>query len=262
MNFGVRPPPSPTISSRTAWAIRCAAIAQKVTMTTILPPDHIPVMPAGRRMRVCVEYGPSIRALLWLNVAKDGSLYTGYSTRGIGPSKELIPKQLPDGAFEFEWEGERRLLTSMRDKISFHASGIILSDIGRSVGVNLRLLSQRTLLCSYLPKHPDDWRVVRGTASGDIVITQLLSDDCPMVIELFYQPAGSLPILASRLDEGFFVLPIGYESGKNHKRVLLHLVFRRQPQAVNWSRTWIMTWPSVRNRKEPSCREEWMEPGS
>lgn len=83
-----------------------------------------------------------------------------------------------------------------------------------------------------------------------------------MAIELFYQPAGSLPILASQLDKGCFVMPIGYEGVEKHARVLLHLVFRRQPQAVTWSRTWIMTWPSVRNRKESALREEWIEPGS
>jgi hypothetical protein len=227
-----------------------------------LPDHHIPVLRAGRRLRVCVDYKGKTRVLLWLMVGTDGSLYTGVGARLPADPRKFIPTLLAGGGVSFSWDAfEPYHPLDNRAKISFHASGVILSPMGRSIGVNLRLLSERTYLCSYLPNHPDNWRVVVNGKRGDVVLQDLLGDDCPLAIELHYQPAGKLPVLDSDPESGSFVLPIGYTEVEGHECVLLHLVFRRQTNADRWPPRWVVAYPSLKGKGEPPVVEQWFEPG-
>src|SRR5690242_21790190 len=152
-----------------------------------LPDSQVAACAAGTRIRICVEYGSTIRSLLWFVVRKDGSLYTDVVADAPRIEHTFTPTYLPDGRCTFTWENAEPIdAAKWRPKISFHASGIIVSSIGRDVGVNLRLLTMRTLLCAYLPAHPDRWRPVEHTKRGGIIIHDLLQDDCPLSIELYY----------------------------------------------------------------------------
>jgi hypothetical protein len=149
-----------------------------------------------------------------------------------------------------------------RDKVSFHASGVILSSGGRRIGANLRLLTHRSYLCSYFPKHPDHWPEVRRVRNRDMIVRHLIQDECPLTVELFYQPAGGLPILSSHLAKGIFVAPVEFTGIEGHGRVLLHLAFARQPAAINWAPRWVIGYPSISEVIVPGKFEQWFEPGS
>lgn len=227
-----------------------------------LPPGNVLVMPARKTVRVCVVYADTIRALLWLNVGKDGSVYTGWSAQDPEPPSVLLPEVLPGGGMRYTWERVALLDPSERRvKTSFHASGVILSTGGRTVGVNLRLLKHRSFLCNYIPKHPDHWPVVEPTRKHDVVVRDLLHDECPISIDLYYQPAGALPVLASDLEKGAFVLPIKFAEDAGHQGVLLHLVFWRQPQMVRWAPRRVIGWPHL-GRDTPVQNGSWFEPSS
>lgn len=216
-------------------------------MTTAgeLPQGNVAVLSAGRTIRICAEYRGKVRALLWLKIGRDGSLYTSFSARRTQPSFRLIPETLTDGSSKFTWDRLELVEHDLkREKVSFHASGMIYARTGGSVGVSLRLLTQRTFLCTYFPRHPGFWPLVSAPKNRDLVIHELLQDECPITVELYYQPAGELPLIPTDLNLGRFVLPVGYVDVQGHERVLLHLVFRRKPEARTWPPSWIIAWRS------------------
>jgi hypothetical protein len=226
-----------------------------------LPPGNVVVLSAGRDLRVCADYQGQVRALLWLNIGRDGSLYTSYCARRTQPGFRLIPEVLADGSSRFTWDRkEVAELDPEREKVSFHASGLIYARIGWSVGINLRLLTQRTHLCTYFPRHPSYWPVVKAPRQRDLVVRELLQDECPITVELYYQPAGELPVMPTDLTSGRFVLPVGYLDVEGHGRVLLHLVFCRQPGASSWPPSWVIAWPKLGARAAPLEAERWFEP--
>lgn len=225
-----------------------------------LPPGNVLVMPIGKTVRVCVGYANTVRALFWLSAARDGSVYTGWSAKDPEPPSILLPERLSDGGTRYNWEHVVALDPSERRvKTSFHGSGVILSTRGRNVGVNLGLLKHRSLLCNYIPKHPDHWPAVEPIRKHDVVVHDLCRDECPITIDLYYQPAGSLPVLASDLEKGAFVLTIEFTEGGGRQGVLLHLVFWRQPQMVKWAPRWVIAWPHL-GREAPVQHESWFEP--
>ena len=237
-------------------------IQPRIQWTSILPADRIGVNPAGKTVRVCSEYRGETRALLWINLAKDGSFYTGWCAKDKEPPSILVPERLPDGGERFGWNRSEPIDCShRRPKTSFHASGVILSSGGRHIGVNLRLLNHRSLLCVYFPKHPENWPVVAAPRRRDLLVHNLIQDECPLFVDLYYQPAGDLPILSSQLDRGVFVAPVGFTGVLGHDRVLLSLVISRRPSAVRWAPNWIIGYPVLSAATAPVEREQWVEPG-
>jgi hypothetical protein len=226
-----------------------------------LPLDHVIVARAGRTFRLCIEFAAVMRALLWIKLSKDGSLYTAFCQKNSTDPLRLVPAVMQDGSVEFRWDRSESIAhLPPREKMSFHASGVILSRLGRSVSVNLRLLTERTLICTYLPRHPDMWEPVQVPKTRDISVRELIADECPLTIELYYQPAGTLPLIATDLPTGRFVIPIGYSGVDVHERVLLLFVIRRQPDFGEWQPQSFLTWPSVAGRAVPADRDEWVEP--
>jgi hypothetical protein len=230
---------------------------------TTLPPDNVLVMPAGKALRVCVDYHGRCLAVLWLTIGKkDGSVYTSFCAPPGTQPRQLIPHEAEDGVVQFAWDDTELIADpEERQKVSFHASGVIRSPLGRQIGVNLRLLTQRTLLCTYFMPHPDRWPTVATLRARDALLRQLLDDECPLYGHLFYQPAGHLPVLASNLEAGSFVVPIGFTGVAGHDRVLLHLCFQRAPRG-SWPPRWVIGYPTLGGRREPSSREQWIEPDS
>lgn len=197
-----------------------------------------------------------------MNVARDGSLYTGWCLKDHEPPHRLIPEQLPDGSVRFEWDRAEPIdASARREKTSFHASGVTLSSGGRSIGVNLKLLTHRTYLCTYFPRHPQHWPIVATVRRRDMLIRDLIGDDCPLMVQLYYQPAGTLPMLGSHLENGIFVAPVGFDGIEQHGRVLLQLAFIRQPSAVKWAPRCVIAYPSVSEATAPLDAERWFEPG-
>lgn len=225
-------------------------------------PPHSVITPRGNeRLLVYAEYQGSVRKLLWLRVSKDGSLYTEFCAPRTQPRVRFPAERLPDGAQRFSWESAAVVESAPNhEHMSFHASGQINSPFKTSFSVNLCLLTQRTLLCVFLPRHPDFWPLAESDDAPAAVIRDLFGDECPLILELYYQPAGELPIMPSALEKGVFTLPIGYEGVAGHARVLLHLVFRRQPGAA-WAPYWTIAWPTIAGRKKGPDTEFWIEPG-
>lgn len=228
----------------------------------LLPNDHVIVRRAGQRLRVCVEYMSTTRVLLWLALGKDGSLYTSMSDGTPVDQRTLVPKNQPDGSTAFSWDDSRTIdASTFRPKITFHASGVIVSPLGRAIGVNLRLLTERSLLCAYLPKHPMHWRTTNNSKRGDIVIRHVLAHERPLSIELYYENGGKLPGLESNPPREVFVVPVGFTQVRGDERVLLHLVFRHHLNTSAWPPHSTLVWPALRDRTAPSEVEQWVEPG-
>lgn len=225
----------------------------------IVPDGAVIALVAGEHFRFCVEYETQIRALLWLSIRRDGSLYTGFGNASRESIKRFIGQRREDGTTSFSWGEYEFVAGPERPKMSFHSSGVILGSHGRSVGVNLRLLTQRTLLCTYLPSHPTEWRVVPTPRRHDAVASKLIMDECPVSVDLYYQPARHTR-LVSNLEKGMFVLHLQYGGLDLNDDVLLHLVVARQPSAGVWRPISIITWPSIEGRQTPSKVEEWIEP--
>lgn len=233
----------------------------------LLPDDQVIVRRAGQRLRVCIEYMSTTRVLLWLELGHDGSLYTNWSEANPLDQRTFVPRNQPNGSTAIAWDDSHPIDASMfRPKITFHASGVILSPLGRSIGVNLRLLTERSLICVYLPKHPRHWRKIEQARRRDIVIRNLLADEFPFSIELYYEPAGRLPALESNPKRGVFVVPVGFtqvrftEVRKN-ERVLMHLLFHHRLNTSAWPPHSTIAWPVLRDRTAPSELEQWVEPG-
>lgn len=219
------------------------------------------VFQADDALRICAQYQDGVRRLLWLRVSKDGSLYTGFYAPRTQPMVNFPAEVLPDGSHRFNWDTAQAVETlPNHEYTSFHASGLVKSPSERSFSVNLRLLTHRTWLCVYLPRHPDFWPVAESDSKPGLVIHSLLDDECPLSLRLHYQPAGELPIIASDLGQGVFAVPIGYEGVDGHGRVLLHMVFCRHPDA-RWAPYWTIAWPTVAGSKERIDNELWIDPG-
>lgn len=228
---------------------------------TELPPGNVAVLRSGQTARICIEYGGRARSLLWIATGKDGSLYTNYCLDGPAVGSRLIPEVSPDGGVRFSWTNGEPLSDPTRPKISFHASGIIYSPSGKSIGVRLRQLTQRSLVCAFLPRHPSQWRELQTHRSRDIVLRNLIQDECPLAVELYYQPAGARSSIAANLQVGRFVVPIGFTDVEAHNRVLVHLVFRRLASARLWPTKSVIAWPHIGSHLEPVGGEYWFEPG-
>lgn len=227
--------------------------------TSDLPADRVPVLQAGDLLHICAQYQTSIRKLLWLRVSKDGSLYTRFCAPRTQPMVNFPAEVLPDGSHRFAWDTPEAVeALPNHEHTSFHASGIINSPSERSFSVNLRLLTHRTWLGLYFPRHPSYWPIVESDGEPALVIQNLLDDECPLSLRLYYQPAGELPIIPSDLGKGVFVVPIGYEGVDGHGRVLLHMVFSRQPGA-RWAPYWTIAWPTVAGSKGRLDNEFWIE---
>jgi hypothetical protein len=68
-------------------------------------------------------------------------------------------------------------------------------------------------------------------------------------------------MLGSNLESGIFVAPVGFDGVEGHGRVLLQLVFIRQPNAVKWPPQWVIAHPGVPDATRPTDSEHWFEPG-
>lgn len=104
------------------------------------------------RIRILIEFNNEYKAIFWIKVAKDGSIYLGprlVDSKRIlkGKSKEI------DGKVSVNFEDGQEvedIEQHGKGKFSFHASGIINSIDERSYTESLRGIKEQRYLCSIL----------------------------------------------------------------------------------------------------------------
>ena len=230
-----------------------------------MPPDSIAVVEAGRTVRICAQYRDTIRGLVWICVQRDCSVYTFLYSDTNSWSRPLAALPNPDGgvSFEFAKPAEDGVPVPTRSaKVSFHASGVINAPSGRTFGIDLRHLHDRTLLCQYLFQHPSRLPLIRHPRPRDLVIRRLFQDECPVAATLFFQPAGAAPILDSDLEKGRFVLPLGYVGVEPHERAVLTFVFSRHTESTVWPSMSAVAWPRLRAEQWHKRKDHVIEPGA
>ncbi len=113
--------------------------------------------PPGARVRLAFGSVPSeMRAVMWVQVSKDGSIYLGprnpqYSYMKMGT------KRMEGGELTVKYDEGEPILDQRalkEKKMSFHASGTIHAGGQRSFRKTFRGIDERELLCHILPRTP------------------------------------------------------------------------------------------------------------
>lgn len=156
----------------------------------------------GDHLRILIEYAGTWRPILWIELAKDGSVY-------LGPRKIEVT-ELRHGAYGLNGEQIRVLYSDgteitepearKKAKLSFHASGIINTPMGRTTRTPLRLLKGQELLCVALFQHPSQFDAVSQNTvhKRDICLRYPVDEQSPFWACLFVAPRERVfPVMQS-----------------------------------------------------------------
>lgn len=154
----------------------------------------------GDRIRILVEYKGVWKALFWIKVAKDGSIYLG--PRITAPKTIKKGKSIPDsnGFISISYsEGDEVDFINQPNipKASFHASGIINSLCGRSARSSLRNTQRQEQLCAVFFQHPDrfDEISLEKLKKRDICLRYPIEDDYPLFMNIFVASKSKLELV-------------------------------------------------------------------
>lgn len=165
--------------------------AQDGTIAALILPD-----PGRRTLRFLFAYLGELRAIAWMAVGADGSLYLNH--RLSGSNKVISGQGIADGQGGFTdlrlEEGEVPVGIA-KPKLSYHASGIVTRADERSHSVSIREVTESTLLRQDRYAHPSRFDVVRSPLRAtDIVVPDgagqpfTLQDDRPLGSRVFVAP--------------------------------------------------------------------------
>jgi hypothetical protein len=154
----------------------------------------------GDRIRILIEYKGTWRALFWVKVASDGSVYLGPRIKKPKTIKKgrsianngTISVNYSDGV-EVEIDKQPN-----KAKFSFHASGIINNLINeRSIRSSLRDIQEQEHLCTILFYHPDKFEEIsiEKIKKRDICLRYPIEDDYPIMMNVFIAPTQKLQLV-------------------------------------------------------------------
>ena len=144
----------------------------------------------GDRIRLLISYAGSWRALLWLKVGKDGSIYLAPRIENVTQVKRG-GKEPEDGIVTIQYdEGEivDDIETLKNPKLSFHASGLIRAGSERLKGTSLRDLKEQILLCEILFEHPSKREPIDKIGDRDICMEYPVDEQMPLLGGLLVAP--------------------------------------------------------------------------
>lgn len=205
---------------------KLARVTHMFTLVTV--PDHrfVAVIlpdPARRKLRFLFEYNGQLRAMCWMMIGSDGSIYLNPRTGNRGPLTHGVGIADGSGGFsEVVWDQPDSPDEPNR-KVSYHASGRIKGGARMSPALSLRDITQSTLIRQDEYAHPSRFAIIEPDKmrSTDIIVPGLkgspyqLDDEHPLTSRVFAAPlrAGNahVPIINddpnARADQTAIVIP-------------------------------------------------------
>ena len=148
----------------------------------------------GDRVRLLIKYAGSWRALLWIKVGSDGSIYAAPRITGVASVKKGT-KELHGGEATIKYgEGDPVLdpETLRNPKVSFHASGLIRAGGDRLKGPSLKELTGQRMLCQFLLEHPRVREPIDKVRRRDICLDYPVQENRPLFCGLIVSSLESL----------------------------------------------------------------------
>ena len=160
-------------------------------LATLILPD-----PERRELRFLFRYGNDHRAMAWMQIGADGSLYLNPRRKAGGPAYHA--EGIADGKggmSDLMWV-EIEAAEIQNPKVSHHASGLVKAGTSRSVSVNVRDVHEPTLFRMQDYTHPSRFDVIPGDQmrETDIVVPWYtgqpyeLFDDRPLTSRVWVAP--------------------------------------------------------------------------
>lgn len=152
--------------------------------------------PARRTLRLLFRYKDDFRAMCWLQIGSDGSLYLKGRRKPAGPA--IHAEGVADGRggmSDLRW-AEIETTTGQNPKISHHASGIVTTGSTRSKSVSPRDVTASTLFRVMDYTHPSRFDVIepKKFRETDIIVPWFdgepyeLFDDQPLTSRVWVAP--------------------------------------------------------------------------
>lgn len=160
-------------------------------LATLLLPD-----PERRVLRFLFRYGSDFRAMAWMQIGPDGSLYLNPRRKAGGPAYHA--EGVADGKggmADLLWV-EIESADVQDPKVSHHASGLVKAGSSRSMSVNVREVAQSTLFRVHDYSHPSRFDAIprNQMRETDIVVPWYtgepyeLNDDKPLTSRVWVAP--------------------------------------------------------------------------
>jgi len=201
--------------------------------------------PAGARIRIAFGTSPdTMRAILWAQVSKDGSLYLGPRNPKLDIVQMGRKEILPEGTFFKYGEGEK--VTDKRflkeKKLSFHASGAVHAGGKRSFIQSFRDIKERTLICHILPESPDKIPFLEKIKKYDICTNYPIDDSRPLSCNVYVSPISKGLPPVEILDAQFqFSVLLKYENLTDVGDFIVQFLFFHSKQAP-WPPATYIVW--------------------
>lgn len=154
--------------------------------------------PPGGQLRFLFAYHGELRAISWLNIGRDGSLYlNARTTRGKPIIHGTGTANGFGGFWRHEWDPARPTPEDHQNrKVSYHSSGRTKGGGRMSTSISLRTLGASTLIRQDDYAHPSKFAVVAADAlrKRDIVVPAAngqpfeLKDDARLTSHVFAAP--------------------------------------------------------------------------
>jgi hypothetical protein len=153
--------------------------------------------PPGRQLRFLFAYGGELRAVSWLHIGSDGSLYLNARTTTGEPIVHGSAIADGSGGFTVQWSPDPPAPEDHTNrKVSYHASGRTKGGARMSRSISLRALTRSTLIRQDDYAHPSKFQVIPHQArrKGDVVVPTAhghpfeLKDDARLTSRVFAAP--------------------------------------------------------------------------
>ena len=160
-------------------------------LATLLLPD-----PERRVLRFLFRYGGEFRAMAWMQIGADGSLYLNPRRKAAGPAYHAEGVADGKGGMSDLLWVEIESADVQNPKVSHHASGLVKAGSSRSMSVNVREVQEPTLFRMHDYSHPSRFDEIRAnqTREADIVVPWYtgepyeLFDDKPLTSRVWVAP--------------------------------------------------------------------------
>lgn len=223
-----------------------------------IPPNHNVVAGVwstapGTRLRIAFGHDASeMRAFMWIQVSKDGSIYMGprnpnYSYAKIGEQK------IQDGKVHIRYEDGTEITDPdavKERKVSFHASGTIHSGGVRSFRSTLRGITKRQLLCHMLFQEPEKYPILPKIGKHDICLRYPFNLDAPLVCNTYVAPAALMfpPLEISDAEFQYSVI-LRYDALKDIGDFVVQLLFYHNSKGP-WPPASYIVWPGTLDKSK------------
>jgi len=172
------------------------------------------------RIRILVEHKGVWKALFWIKVSKDGSIYL--SPRYTNPKILKTGKSVPNdnGLINIKYsEGVKikDLSQANKAKMSFHASGIINFLNMRTKRNTLRNLAEQEQLCTMFFQYPGKFDTIptENLKKRDICLRYPIEEDYPIFMHVFVAPTPKFQLVDMGVEKHQVNLVLQYNNIEN-----------------------------------------------